>query len=179
MKNNNGFLKTLKELEDIMEESVSVPFVKNKLMIDGDRLKEMIEELRLSLPIEMREAQSVLDHREKLLERAEEESTAMVERAKKTSETMLSKARKNAATIIADAKEEAARLIDEQAILSIAKERAEGIVDRAKNDSVKMRNVTVTYIEGIVNDTYKSLERALSAVEQLKETYGDDSKEEK
>ena len=171
MKNNNGFLKTLKDLEDLMEESVSVPFVKNKLMIDGDRLKAMIDELR------MREAQSILDHKEKLMERAEEESSAMVDRAKKTSETMLSKARKNAATIIADAKEEAAKLIDEQAILSIAKERAEGIVDRAKNDSVKMRNVTVNYIDGIVNDTYKSLERALNAVEQLKETYSDDKEE--
>ena len=76
MKNNNGFLKTLKDLEDLMEESVSVPFVKNKLMIDGDRLKAMIDELRMSLPIEMREAQSILDHREKLMERAEEESSA-------------------------------------------------------------------------------------------------------
>ena len=177
MKNNNGFLKTLKDLEDLMEESVSVPFVKNKLMIDGDRLKAMIDELRMSLPIEMREAQSILDHKEKLMERAEEESSAMVDRAKKTSETMLSKARKNAATIIADAKEEAAKLIDEQAILSIAKERADGIVDRAKNDSVKMRNVTVNYIDGIVNDTFKSLERALNAVEQLKETYSDDKEE--
>ena len=78
-----------------------------------------------------------------------------------------------------EAKEEASKLIDEQAILAIAKERAEGIVDRAKNDSVKMRNVTVNYIEGIVNDTYKSLERALNAVEQLKETYTNEDKEER
>ena len=117
--------------------------------------------------------------KDKILEKAEEDSNSMIERAKKTSETMLSKARKNSASIISEAKEEASKLIDEQAILAIAKERAEGIVDRAKNDSVKMRNVTVNYIEGIVNDTYKSLERALNAVEQLKETYTNEDKEER
>lgn len=176
---NNGFLKTLKELEDMMEEAWNVPFAKNRLMVEENRLKGLIEELRMSLPIEMRKAQEVLDMKEKIMEKAEEESNSMVERAKKTSETMLSKARKNAATIIAEAKDEAEKLIDEQAILAIAKERAEDIVDRAKNDSVKMRNVTVNYIEGIVNDTYKSLERALNSVEQLKETYTNDEKEKK
>ena len=176
---NNGFFKTLKELEDIMEEAWNVHFAKNRLMIEEDRLKAIIEELRMSLPIEMRKAQEVLDMKDKILEKAEEDSNSMIERAKKTSETMLSKARKNSASIISEAKEEASKLIEEQAILAIAKERAEGIVDRAKNDSVKMRNVTVNYIEGIVNDTYKSLERALNAVEQLKETYTNEDKEER
>lgn len=176
---NNGFFKTLKDLEDIMEEAWNVPFAKNRLMIEEDRLKAIIEELRMSLPIEMRKAQEVLDMKDKILEKAEEDSNSMIERAKKTSETMLSKARKNSASIISEAKEEASKLIEEQAILAIAKERAEGIVDRAKNDSVKMRNVTVNYIEGIVNDTYKSLERALNAVEQLKETYTNEDKEER
>ena len=58
---NNGFFKTLKELEDIMEEAWNVPFAKNRLMIEEDRLKAIIEELRMSLPIEMRKAQEVLD----------------------------------------------------------------------------------------------------------------------
>ena len=110
---NNGFFKTLKELEDIMEEAWNVPFAKNRLMIEEDRLKAIIEELRMSLPIEMRKAQEVLDMKDKILEKAEEDSNSMIERAKKTSETMLSKARKNSASIISEAKEEASKLIDE------------------------------------------------------------------
>ena len=80
---NNGFFKTLKELEDIMEEAWNVPFAKNRLMIEEDRLKAIIEELRMSLPIEMRKAQEVLDMKDKILEKAEEDSNSMIERAKK------------------------------------------------------------------------------------------------
>ncbi len=176
---SNGFLKTLKELEDTMEEAWNVPFAKNRLLIEEDKIRNLIEELRMSLPIEMRKAQEVLDTKEKIISKAQTESDSMLDRARKSSETMLSKARKNAAEIIAEAKTESEQLINEQAILAIAKERADEIVERAKNDSVKMRNVTVKYIDGIVNDTYKSLERAMNSVEQLKDTYSNDNKENK
>ena len=94
----------------------------------------------------------------------------MTERAKKNAEILLTKAKKSAEEIVQKAQAEAEILVDETEIMAIATERAQVIVDQAKQDAIKMRNVAVQYVEGILCDTEKSLGAALSAIDQVKKS---------
>jgi hypothetical protein len=165
------FNKCLDELENLLEESWTLPLASNKYIVNGNQLRGIIESLRNSLPQELKKAKEVLDAKDKTAARAKEEADIIVERAKKNSELMLSKAKKASEQILENARAEAETLISEQQITTIANERAEQLVEQAKQDAIKMRNVTITYIDGVINESEKSLGTALSTLTQLKQSY--------
>lgn len=165
------FNKRLEELDDLLEESWTLPFASNKYIVNGERLRGIIDALKSSLPTELRKAKEVLDTKDKTTARAREEADIMVERAKKNSELMLAKAKKTSETIIENARAEAEELINEQEIIAIANERAENIIEQARQDAIKMRNVTLSYIDGVITEGEKSLGTALTTLNQLKQSY--------
>lgn len=173
------FNKRLEELEDLLEESWTLPLASNKYIVNGEHLRSIIEALRNSLPSELKKAKEVLDAKDKTAARAKEEAEIMIERAKKNSELMLAKAKKASEEIIENAKAEAEVLVSEQEITAIATERAEKLVEQAKQDAIKMRNVTISYIDGVINEGEKSLGNALNTLNQLKQSYSNSKSEQK
>lgn len=165
------FNKRLEELEDLLEESWTLPFASNKYIVNGEHLRSIIEALKASLPAELKKAKEVLDAKDKTTARAREEADIMVERAKKNSELMLAKAKKTAEEIIENAKAEAEELVNEQEITAIANERAEKVVEQAKQDAIKMRDITLQYIDSVITEGEKSLGNALGTLNQLKQSY--------
>lgn len=81
-------------------------------------------------------------------------------RRKKSSDAIVERARAQADTIL-----------NEQEIMVVARERASEIVERAKNDAMKMRTVTINYLDGVLNESRHNLENALTAVDRAKKTY--------
>jgi len=164
------FDKRLADLEDLLEDSWNLPLANNKFIINGDKLRGIIESLRQQLPSELKKANEIIETRDKTLARAREEADIMTERAKKNAEILLTKAKKSADEIVQKAQAEAEILVDETEIMAIATEKAQAIVDQAKQDAIKMRNVAVQYVDGILSDTEKSLGAALSAIDQVKKS---------
>ena len=165
------FNKCLDDLENFLEESWTLPLASNKYIVNGDNLRSLIESLRNSLPQELKKAKEVLDTKDKTVARAKEEADIIVDRAKKNSELMLAKAKKASEQIIENARTEAEALINEQEITTVANERAEKLVEQARQDAIKMRNVTISYIDGVINESEKSLGTALNTLNQLKQSY--------
>lgn len=164
------FDKRLADLEDLLEDSINLPLINNKYIINGDKLRGIIDSLRQQLPAELKKANEIIDARDKTIERAREEADITTERAKKNAEILLTKAKKSAEEIVQKAQAEAEILVDETEIMAIATEKAQAIVDQAKQDAIKMRNVAVQYVEGILNDTEKSLSTAVAAIDQVKKS---------
>lgn len=164
------FDKRLSDLEDLLEDSWNLPLANSKYIINGDKLRGIIESLRQQLPSELKKATEIVEARDKTLSRAREEAEIMTERAKKNAEILLTKAKKSADEIVQKAQAEAEILVDETEIMAIANEKAQSIVDNAKQDAIKMRNVAIQYVEGILSDTEKSLNTAVSAIQQVKQS---------
>lgn len=166
------FNKRLEDLEDLLEDSWNLPLANNKFIINGDKLRGIIESLRQQLPSELKKANEVLEARDKTLSRAREEADIMTERAKKNAEILLTKAKKSSDEIVQKAQAEAELLVDETEIMAVANEKAQIMVEQAKQDAIKMRNVAVQYVEGILNDSETSLNNALAAIGQVKKSIG-------
>ncbi len=160
------FNKRLEDLEDLLDESWSLPLANSKYIINGDKLRGIIDALRNNLPAELKKANDILDGKEKFVAKAKEEATITTERAKKNAELMLSKAKASAESIVAQAKQEAEALVDEQEITLIANERAEKIIEQAKQDALKMRKVTLNYVDSILSQSIQAVEAANAAVRQ-------------
>ena len=67
----------LETLEDIMERSKSLPFTE-KGIVDKEEVLEIIKEIRLKLPDELKQAKWVKEERARILEEAQKEADGIV-----------------------------------------------------------------------------------------------------
>ena len=70
----------LENLEDLVETGSKVPF-SSKVMVDADELREILEEIRLKLPDELKQAKWVKEERQRIIQDANKEAEDIVREA--------------------------------------------------------------------------------------------------
>ena len=130
-------LSVLETLEDLVEKSVSVPF-SGKCLVDKEEILEIIKEVRLKLPDDIKQAKWVKEERQRILLEAQKEAN----------------------NILKDAESKIASLVDEHEITKKAYEQANEIVTGAQKNAREIRLGTKDYadsvldkVEEILNDT--------------------------
>ena len=109
-------LHLVDRLEEIFNAGQPVPFFHRRL-VDEDRVLEIIDQMRVSIPEEVKKAQQVLDQRDRIMAKAQEEATRTVQLAK----------------------EKADQMVDREALVAQAQGRADQIVLNAKTDAQAIR----------------------------------------
>lgn len=165
------FYRKLEDLEDLIEDSWTMPIAKNKYIVDGEKFRAIVDALRDSLPAELEKSKEIVANRDNITAKAKEEYETAIERAKKNAEIILTKAKSNAENIIAEAQEEAERLVSEQEITQIANQRAADVVEKARQDAIKMKDVTFSYIDKVISESENSLEGAMNALCRVKQSF--------
>ena len=161
----NDFHKDFEELEDLIEDAFHIPLFKGKVILDESRFFDIMDNIRQSLPVELKQAKEVIANKETMMNRVKEDSDIMKEKARKAAEQMLVKAKKNSDAMIARAQAQADALVNEQEIMIIARERA------SKTEAARMRTAAVNYVTEILGNSEDQLRDALSAVEKAKSQY--------
>ena len=70
----------LETLEDIMEKSRNVPF-SSKCIVDKEEFLEIIKEIRLKLPDEIKQAKWIKEERQRILVEAQNEANDIIKEA--------------------------------------------------------------------------------------------------
>ncbi|HAA42890.1 MAG TPA: ATPase [Ruminiclostridium sp.] len=137
----DSILQLLEAIEDMLDSSSAVPFT-GKVMIDKDELYEIITDIRLKLPNEIKQSKWVIEERNKILIDAQKEAENTLKEA--------------------DAK--LAKLVDEHEITKRAYEQAEEIIEAAKQNAREMRLGALDYADEILAEVEKSLKQALEVI---------------
>ncbi|ADL42620.1 MULTISPECIES: ATPase [Caldicellulosiruptor] len=130
-----SILELLERMEEIIENSKSIPFT-SKVMVEKDELLEIIKEIRLLLPQELSQVKWAKEERKKILERAQKEAEA----------------------IINDAESKVKGLVDETEIVKLAEKRAEEIIQKAKEHAKEYRLMAQSYTIELLEQTKKTIE---------------------
>lgn len=99
-------------LEELFNESKTIPLT-HSVVIDEDRFLDIIDQMRVSIPEEVKKAQQVLVQRDRVLAQAQEEANRTIALARDKGEQLVAKdsisesARKQAEEIIGQAQREA------------------------------------------------------------------------
>jgi cell division septum initiation protein DivIVA len=104
-------LHLIDRLEEILNESRPFPFTHN-VFVDEDRVLDIIDQMRVAIPDEVKKAQQLLAQRDRLLAQAQEEANRTLSLAREKSEL----------------------LVDRDAIVQAAQARADQIVSQAHAD---------------------------------------------
>jgi F0F1-type ATP synthase membrane subunit b/b' len=99
-------------LEELFNESRGIPLT-HSVVIDEDRFLDIIDQMRVSIPEEVKKAQQILVQRDRILAQAQEEANRTIALARDKGEQLTSKdaiaeqARKHSEEIIGQAQREA------------------------------------------------------------------------
>jgi cell division septum initiation protein DivIVA len=83
-------LQLIDRLEELFNESKNVPFTKN-VMVDEDRMLDIIDQMRIAIPEEVKKAQQLLGQRDRVLAQAQEEANRTIELARQKADQMVTK----------------------------------------------------------------------------------------
>ena len=132
----------LETLEDIIEKSRNVPF-SSKGIIDKEEMLDLIKEIRLKLPDELKQAKWVKEERTRILVEAEKEADGIVKEAENRIISM----------------------IDEHEITRKAYEKKVEIIETANEMSREIKSGTEEYADGVLAGIEVALEDALKVIQ--------------
>ena len=96
-------------LDETLEESTNLPFTGGKRMVDVDKVRDIIDDVRLNMPAEIKQAKAIVNDRTEIV----------------------AGARREAEGIIKKAEERARILVGEQEVVRAAQQRAAEIIPSA------------------------------------------------
>ena len=132
----------LETLEDIMEKSRNVPF-STKCVVDRDEILEIVKEIRLKLPDEIKQAKWIKEERQRILVEAQNKAN----------------------DIIKEAENRIISMIDEHEITRKAYEKKVEIIETANEMSREIKSGTEEYADGVLAGIEVALEDALKIIQ--------------
>lgn len=111
-------LHLVDRLEELFNESRPVPLT-HSVMVDEERILDIIDQMRVSIPEEIKKAQQILAQRDRILAQAQEEASRKLSLAQEKSDQMLENHG------IVEAAQARARQIEDQALLDVEKTKRE------------------------------------------------------
>jgi len=139
----DSLLDYLDQIEDILDASKSVPF-SNKISVEKERVYDVMNEIRLNLPTEIRHAQRIIEDHDKII----------------------ADARVKAAGILKEAEEEAKLLTNEHEIFRRANEQATDLIEESKKNAREMRIGAVDYTDEILEKTEGMIKEAMENIDE-------------
>ena len=132
----------LESLEDILERSKNIPF-SGKGIVDKEEMLELIKEIRLKLPDELKQAKWVKEERQRIIEEAQKEADSIVKEAENRIISM----------------------IDEHEITRKAYEQKAEIIETANEMSREISKGTKDYADNVLLELEATLEEALKTIQ--------------
>ena len=134
-------LHLIDRLEEILNDSRAIPFTHN-VVVDEDKVLDLIDQMRVAIPEEVKKSQQLLAQRDRLLAQAQEEANRTLALAREKSE----------------------QLVERDAIVQAAQARAEQIVVQAKADIETTRHDADEYAMDTLTKLEMELDRVMTQV---------------
>ncbi|MCQ2434290.1 MAG: vacuolar-type H+-ATPase subunit H [Oscillospiraceae bacterium] len=142
-------MEILDEIDEMLEKSKAFPLAAHKIMIDGDRLRELVNDVRLNLPKELKRAQ-LIDY---------------------DCDRIMKEAQQNAEKVVRDAEDRAKKLASESEIVEEAKRKAHELLTKTKAKCDETKEATAAYVERSLATTEKQIAAALEEIKKERENW--------
>jgi cell division septum initiation protein DivIVA len=151
----------LDALEDILDKANAIP-LSSKVILNREELLEIIKDIRIKIPDEVKQAQWIKEERQKILMEAKREAEGVrnecedkLGRVKEERQRILAEAEKEAEIMRQEADKRLMGLIEESEIVKRANEQAREIINAAQQDAKKIRLGSRAYADDILAEVEK------------------------
>ena len=149
MDNSNDILELLDILYGMVNEAWGVPLGNDKCIIEREKAIDIINDIKAALPSSISESKRLVAARDEFIGNAKREAEAL---------------RKNA-------EEQAARMVEEQEIVRVAREKSTQMVEEAEKKSAELKRVASQCVDEIIRRAESTLNDALTTVRQTQSAF--------
>lgn len=134
-------LHLVDRLEELFNESRPI-WLTHSVIVDEDRMLDLIDQMRVSIPEEIKKSQQVLTQRDRILAQAQEEANRTVSLAREKSD----------------------QVVERDSIVSAAQARAEQIIAQARVEAEATKRDADEYVMESLTRLEMEMDRALTQV---------------
>jgi len=134
-------LDYLEMLEEIIDNARAVPF-STRVSVDRDKVMEVLTEMRMNIPVEIRQAQRIIEDRERIIDEAKNKADVIVREANGRAQDM----------------------VDEHEVYKRAVEQATEMMEENKKNVRDLRVNSLDYADGILSGAESALREALDGL---------------
>ena len=132
-------LELIDRIEDLVEESSSLPFSK-KVMVDSEALFFILKEMRENIPEEIKQAEWIHEEKDRILNDATKDANQILEQANK----------------------EASQI---KAVVVAAESKANEIILKAEQNAKTIKMQTNTYVDDVLSKTQEKLRDLITVLD--------------
>ena len=129
-------------LYDMVQDARGVPLAADKCIVERDKVLDMLDEIIAQLPVELKQARTIVESRNELI----------------------GQARREAETLIRQAQEKANQMVTEETIYQEAKRQCQEMVLQTQNRMAELRKVSNDYMDDALRRTEEAIAMSLEDV---------------
>ncbi|HEX3026503.1 MAG TPA: ATPase [Clostridia bacterium] len=137
----------LNVLDDMVDKAWGLPLTGGRCVLDAERVREIIDDIRLSLPQEIRQAKAIVADRTEIIKNAKAESES----------------------IIRSAEEKARVLISQEELLKQAQTKANDLLNETQTKSREMKKAAADFADNLMKNTEENLMQTLGEIKQARQ----------
>lgn len=141
----------LEDMDDTLDRAHPIPFASHKVVVDADRLRELINDIRLNIPAEIKRAK-LIDF---------------------DCDRIIGDAKAKAEQIVQDAEMRAKEMCSQEAIQVAARQRGVDMLARAQVASNEIRAGAADYVNHLLDEAEATLSASLQDVRNAKSRIDD------
>lgn len=137
----------INELQDLVADAKSVPLTGGKVIVEAEKIYDILDEIQDTLPAEVRQAKNIVSDRSQII----------------------AEAKKEAEDIIRAAEERKKAMIEESEIMRAAKAEATELLNEVKSKAAEMRKAANDYVENIMKKTDDAITAQLTELRKTRQ----------
>jgi len=129
-------------LYDMVQDARAVPLAADKCIVERDKVLDMLDEIIAQLPVELKQARTIVESRNELI----------------------GQARREAELLVRQATEKAEKMITEEAIYQQTKQQCQEMVLQTQTRMAELRRVSNEYMDDALLRTEEAIAQSLAEV---------------
>ena len=133
-------------LYDMVQDARSVPLASDKCILERDKVLDLLDEIIAQLPVELKQARTIVESRNELI----------------------SQARREAENTVRQAQEKANQMVTEEAIYQEAKRQCQEMILQTQTRMAELRKVSNDYMDDALRRTEEAISMSLEDVQDTR-----------
>ena len=147
--NEQNIEDIISALYDMIQDARSVPLAADKCIVERDKVLDMLDEIIAQMPVELKQARTIVESRNELV----------------------SQARREAETLVRQAQEQSQKMIAEDAIYQETKRQCQEMVDKTQIRMSDLRKASNDYMDDALRRTEEAIALSLEDVRDTRSKF--------
>lgn len=138
----------LEQVDDMLDAAWAMPLSGGKIVVDAERMRNMVDSIRANMPSEIRQARAIVQDRNDII----------------------STAKKEAESIIRNAEDRRNQILSHEEIVVTAQEKANEIQMQTQKSARDMRKTAQDFADDLLRNTEETLSQQIAQIRQARQS---------